>query len=305
MADNKLICANYAAIDVGTNAVRLLIKHIEEQERKTVFTKELLVRIPMRLGFDVFDTGYISEVKAKKMVRLMKAYSQMMKLYDVADYRACATSALRDAQNGKQLVKQIAEKTGIRIEIISGQEEATIIYNNHVEQMKDRSGNYMYVDVGGGSTEINLLSDGKLVCSRSYNIGTIRLLNNAVGSETWEKLVSDMKEIASKYPGTEIIGSGGNINKYYKLVDRSKEDTANQRIQTEALKEVYEKLCGMTVEQRMQAYKLKPDRADVIVPAGKIFVTIADIIGARFIYVPVIGLSDGIIDSLYVKNKRN
>lgn len=305
MADNKLICANYAAIDVGTNAVRLLIKHIEEQERKTVFTKELLVRIPMRLGFDVFDTGYISEVKAKKMVRLMKAYSQMMKLYDVADYRACATSALRDAQNGKQLVKQIAEKTGIRIEIISGQEEATIIYNNHVEQMKDRSGNYMYVDVGGGSTEINLLSDGKLVCSRSYNIGTIRLLNNAVGQETWEKLVSDMKEIASNYPGTEIIGSGGNINKYYKLVDRSKEDTANQRIQAEALKAVYEKLCGMTVEQRMQAYKLKPDRADVIVPAGKIFVTIADIIGARFIYVPVIGLSDGIIDSLYVKNKRN
>ena len=305
MIDDKLICANYAAIDVGTNAVRLLIKHIEEQERKTVFTKELLVRIPMRLGFDVFDTGYISDVKAKKMVRLMKAYSQMMKLYDVADYRACATSALRDAQNGKQLVKQIAEKTGIRIDIISGQEEATIIYNNHVEQMKDRSGNYMYVDVGGGSTEINLLSDGKLVCSRSYNIGTIRLLNNAVSAEAWEKFVSDMKKIAADYPGTEIIGSGGNINKYYKLVDRAKEDTANQRVQTEALKAVYEKLCGMTVEQRMQAYKLKPDRADVIVPAGKIFVTIADIIGAHFIYVPVIGLSDGIIDSLYVKNKRN
>ena len=152
------------------------------------FSKVLLLRVPLRLGFDVFAMGKISETKEKNMLRLMKVFHHLMKIYDVEDYRACATSAMRDAKNGKDIIKRIKKKTGIRIEIIDGQEEAKMIYNNHIECMEDRNGNYMYVDVGGGSTEINLLSQGELVCSRSYNIGTVRILNNAVKETEWERL---------------------------------------------------------------------------------------------------------------------
>lgn len=179
----------YGAIDIGSNAVRLLIKCVEEDEQgKVFFSKVLLLRVPLRLGFDVFAMGKISETKEKNMLRLMKVFHHLMKIYDVEDYRACATSAMRDAKNGKDIIKRIKKKTGIRIEIIDGQEEAKMIYNNHIECMEDRNGNYMYVDVGGGSTEINLLSQGELVCSRSYNIGTVRILNNAVKETEWERL---------------------------------------------------------------------------------------------------------------------
>ena len=154
------------------------------------------------------------------MIRLMKAFRHLMKIYDVADYRACATSAMRDAKNGMELIKRIRKETGINIEIIDGQEEAKMVYNNHIEYMEDRKGNYMYVDVGGGSTEINLLSQGQLVCSRSYNIGTVRILNAAVKDSEWERLKKDMAEIAQSYPGTNIIGSGGNINKLYRLAEK-------------------------------------------------------------------------------------
>lgn len=300
--ENKPICASFAAIDIGTNAVRLLIKHIDETKGTPIFTKELLLRVPMRLGFDVFYDGMISEKKAKKMLRLMKAYRQLMKIYDVEDYRACATSAIRDAKNGKELTKRIAEKTGINIEIIGGQEEAQMIYNNHVEQMEDRKGNYMYVDVGGGSTEINMLSDGELVFSHSYNIGTIRILNQAVKESEWNALKTDVTKIAEQYPGTNIIGSGGNINKYYKMVDEK--DSSRQRMPVESLKKLYLHLKDMSVEERMRTFKLKTDRADVIVPAGEIFTTIADILKSSFILVPVIGLSDGIIDGIYAKHKN-
>ena len=197
-----MIDNSYAAIDIGTNAVRLLVKHIEDDGAgHPKFTKELLVRVPMRLGFDVFGSGCISDKKARKMVRLMKAYKQLMKVYDVADYRACATSAIRDASNGKELVRKIEKESGIAIEIIDGQEEAKMVYNNHIEQLEDRNGNYMYVDVGGGSTEINMLSKGELVYSHSYNIGTIRMLNKAVADGEWECLKKDVGEIAGKYPG--------------------------------------------------------------------------------------------------------
>ena len=203
---------NYAAIDIGSNAARLLVKRIEESETGTKFTKELLLRVPLRLGFDVFGKGKISEKRGKNMMRLMKSYAYLMKIYDVQKYRACATSAMRDAKNGMELIKEIEKKTGIHIEIIGGQEEAQIVYNNHIEYMKDRTGNYLYVDVGGGSTEINLLSQGELKCSRSYNIGTVRLLNKAVKESEWTRLKEDMAELAAQYPDTNIIGSGGNIN---------------------------------------------------------------------------------------------
>ena len=294
---------NYAAIDIGSNAVRLLIKHLDEDDGKEVkFSKVLMLRVPLRLGFDVFGMGKISEKKEKNMIRLMKAYHYLMKIYDVEDYRACATSAMRDAKNGKMIIKRIEKETGIRIEIIDGQEEAKMVYNNHIEYLEDRNGNYMYVDVGGGSTEVNLLSQGKLVSSCSYNIGTVRILNNAVDESEWERLKKDMAEVAKGYPGTNIIGSGGNINKLYRLAE--KKDKKAQSMAVETLRELHEGLKVLSVEERMEKYSLKPDRADVIVPAGTIFLTIADIIGAQLIYVPVIGLSDGIIDGLYEEDKN-
>lgn len=288
----------YAAIDIGSNAVRLLIKELEE-DNVPRFSKVLLLRVPLRLGFDVFANGRISEKKEKNMIRLMKCYKQLMKIYEVVDYRACATSAMRDAANGPQIIRDVEKKTGIRIEIIDGQEEARMIYNNHIENMKDRKGNFMYVDVGGGSTEINLLADGELVCSRSYNIGTVRMLNNAVEDSEKARIKRDMKDLTASYPGINIIGSGGNINKLFKMVKGR--DRRYPRMSVASLRELYDELRALSVEERMEIYALKPDRADVIVPAGDIFLTIADITGAQYIYVPVIGLADGIIDGLYAK----
>lgn len=294
---------NYAAIDIGSNAVRLLIKHVEEDINGVPhFSKVLLLRIPLRLGFDVFAMGKISEKKEKDMIRLMKSYRHLMKIYDVDNYRACATSAMRDAENGMHIIKRIRKKTDIPIEIIDGQEEAKMIYNNHIEQMEDRKGNYMYVDVGGGSTEINLLSQGELVCSRSYNIGTVRILNQAVKESEWNRLRTDMAELALSYPQTNLIGSGGNINKLYRLAE--KKDKKQLRMTVTTLRQLHESLKGLSVEERMTQFNLKPDRADVIVPAGEIFLTIADLMQATYIYVPVIGLSDGIIDSLYARDTR-
>ena len=301
--EKQNICdENYAAIDIGSNAVRLLIKHLDEDEPEVKFSKVLLLRVPMRLGFDVFAMGELSPKKQKNMIRLMKSFRHLMKIYDVADYRACATSAMRDAKNGMELIKRIRKETGINIEIIDGQEEAKMVYNNHIEYMEDRKGNYMYVDVGGGSTEINLLSQGQLVCSRSYNIGTVRILNAAVKDSEWERLKKDMAEIAQSYPGTNIIGSGGNINKLYRLAE--KKDKKNERMSVATLHSLHDSLKCLTVAERMERFSLKPDRADVIVPAGEIFLTIADIIHAAYIYVPVICLADGIIDALYANKKK-
>lgn len=303
MNENETRKTNYAAIDIGSNAVRLLIKEIKEEQGKAHFSKVLMLRVPLRLGFDVFDIGKISEKKEKNMIRLMKAFRHLMKIYDVKHCRACATSAMRDAKNGMDIIKQIEKKTGVHIDIIDGQEEAKIIYNNHVEHMEDQKGNYMYVDVGGGSTEINLLSEGQLVCSRSYNIGTVRMLNNAVKDSEWERLKNDLAELAKSYPQTNIIGSGGNINKLYRLAD--KKNKKKMTMQVSVLQELHIRLKALSLEERMEQFGMKPDRADVIIPAGEIFLTIANIIGASYIHVPVIGLSDGIIDELYMQNQNN
>lgn len=303
MNENETRKTNYAAIDIGSNAVRLLIKEIKEEQGKAHFSKVLMLRVPLRLGFDVFDIGKISEKKEKNMIRLMKAFRHLMKIYDVKHCRACATSAMRDAKNGMDIIKQIEKKTGVHIDIIDGQEEAKIIYNNHVEHMEDQKGNYMYVDVGGGSTEINLLSEGQLVCSRSYNIGTVRMLNNAVKDSEWERLKNDLAKLAKSYPQTNIIGSGGNINKLYRLAD--KKNKKKMTMQVSVLQELHTRLKALSLEERMEQFGMKPDRADVIIPAGEIFLTIANIIGASYIHVPVIGLSDGIIDELYLQNKNN
>lgn len=292
---------NYAAIDIGSNAVRLLIKSIDReavQEKK--IKKVMMLRVPLRLGFDVFSIGELSEKKVDKLRRLMKAFRQLMKIYDVDDYRACATSAMRDARNGRTIIKKIEKDTGIRIEIIDGQEEARMIYNNHIECMEDRLGNYMYVDVGGGSTEINLLTNGELVWSVSYNIGTVRMLSNAVKEGTWQQMEEELMKVTEGVAAINIIGSGGNINKLFRLAD--KKDKKLQRLPVSSLQTVYDVLKPLTPEERVEAFSLKQDRADVIVPAAEIFLKIAEVVHAEYIYVPVIGLSDGIIDNLYAKS---
>lgn len=289
----------YAAVDIGSNAVRLLIKNEIPYNDKRL-SKALMIRVPLRLGFDVFALGKVSEVKTVKLRRLMKAFRQLLKIYEVTDYRACATAAIRDAKNGKAIIKKIQKDTGIRIEVIDGQEEARLIYNNHVECMEDRVGNYIYVDVGGGSTEINLLHDGELIQSLSYNIGTVRMLSNAVKEEAWQQMKQDLARLTADYEGINIIGSGGNINKLFRIAE--KKDKRKLRLPVTSLQTLYDKMKVLTPEQRMEAYDLKADRADVIVPAAEIFLTIADIVKAEYIHVPVIGLADGIVDSLYAKS---
>lgn len=287
----------YAAIDIGSNAVRLLIKRTSGQGLK----KLLLLRVPLRLGFDVFAKGKVSARRSEDLLRLMKAYRQLMKIYDVDVMRACATSAMRDAANGRELIKKIADETGIRIEIIPGEEEARIVYNNHLERVgREANGNYLYVDVGGGSTECNFLSDGQLLASMSFNIGTVRLLTGKVKPEEWTRMNDSLAALAAKHGDLTIIGSGGNINKLYKMA-RDK-DTAEGSFSTDELARLYHLLKPLSVEQRMERFDLKADRADVIIPAAEIFLDIASVTGARRIVVPVIGVADGIIDGLHAVN---
>ncbi|HIX44697.1 MAG TPA: Ppx/GppA family phosphatase [Candidatus Barnesiella excrementipullorum] len=292
----------YAAIDIGSNAARLLIKSVDDSQEKC-FKKEMLLRVPLRLGFDVFAKGELSEKKAGKLKRLMKAFRQLMKIYDVDRYRACATSAMRDARNGSEVIREIKKSTGIAIEIIDGEEEARMVYNNHIECLEDRKGNYLYVDVGGGSTEVNLLTEGELVYSKSYNIGTVRILSDAVESGAWEKMESDLAAVTQPMQQVNIIGSGGNINKLFKLAPLAEADKEMKRLPVESLRALYSRLQPLSVAERMDTYNLKQDRADVIVPAAEIFLRIADTIGAEFISVPVIGLSDGIIDDMYARDR--
>ena len=291
---------NYAAIDTGSNAVRLLIKSIDPEVESPAFNKEQLLRVPLRLGEDTFSKGEISERKGKKLHRLIKAYRQLMKIYEVKNYRACATSAVRDAANGKELIKSISRKTGIRIEIINGEEEARLIYDNHIEEILDKNTNYIYVDVGGGSTEISLISEGKLKNSRSYNIGTVRLLEGTVKKNTTARFRRDLTKFATLYPELRIIGSGGNINKLFRLADISTPN--NIELPVEKLKKINETLKSFNTEERIQKFSLRPDRADVITHAADIFLEVATHAAAKMILVPTIGLVDGIIDNLYAQD---
>ncbi len=294
--------ATYAAIDIGSNAVRLLIKSVNEENSDKLMSKVQLVRVPLRLGEDAFTIGKISGEKEKNLVRLMKAYKQLMKIYEVRDYRACATSAMRDAGNGKEIARKIEKKTGIRIEIINGQEEARIVYDNHIEQLFTATENYLYVDVGGGSTEIDLISNGQLKNSRSYNIGTVRMLSGMVNEEEKEAMHRDLLGLAQEYASVRIIGSGGNINKLFRLAENK--DKQNSFLPIDSLRATYETLKALPIEERISRFSLNPDRADVIVPAAEIFLDVATYVQATGIIVPTIGLSDGIIDSLYTKNRR-
>jgi len=289
----------FAAIDIGSNAVRLLIKSVVPGDSAEAFTKVLMVRVPLRLGQESFVSGKISDEKAKQLLRLMKAFKQLIKIYDITDYRACATAAMRDAKNSKELVKEIRKETDIKIEVIAGQEEASIIYESHFADSLNKDLNYIYVDVGGGSTEISVITKGELLESKSYDIGTVRLLNNKVQTEEYDKLTADLSELKVLYKFNDIIGSGGNIIKLNSLAKVRK----NNKLSVVKLDELNTQLKALTVDERITNYKLKPDRADVITLAADIYTEVAKGVGAAHIIVPTIGLADGIIQMLYVKWK--
>lgn len=297
---------NLAAIDIGSNAARLLIKSVTRQDDGTLqFQKLQFVRVPLRLGLDVFSQGKISQEREAQLLRTIKAFRQLMIIYNIVDYRACATAALRDARNGSKVIRRIKHVTSIPIDIITGEEEARTIYDNHIEKLLITSANaqegstaYLYVDVGGGSTEVTCIAGGQLIESRSFNIGTLRMLSGTVSLESINEMSDQICAMLSGQTSVTIIGSGGNINKLFRLVP--KKAKLKDRITVAQLERLHTQLSALSVEQRIREFDLRPDRADVIVPAAQIFLDIAHAAGAPDILVPTIGLADGIISKLAI-----
>jgi exopolyphosphatase/guanosine-5'-triphosphate,3'-diphosphate pyrophosphatase len=286
----------YAAIDIGSNAVRLLISNIIEQKGEPViFKKNSLVRVPIRLGADVFMNGEISEYNQQRMLDTMQAFSLLIKSHGVTRYKACATSAMREAANSSELKERILDRSGINIEIIGGEEEAAIIAATDLHTYIDAEKTYLYVDVGGGSTEFSILHRGEKVNSKSFKIGTVRLLNDIVKNETWVELEHWIKEKTKHYDKIELIGSGGNINKIFKISGKQ----LGKPLTYFYLSNYYQTLQNYTYEERITKLNLNQDRADVIIPATRIYLSAMKWSGAKDILVPKIGLSDGIIKSIY------
>ncbi len=290
--------SHFAGIDIGSNAVRLLIKCLNEPGSTELLSKVQLVRVPLRLGEEAFTEGRISKKKGKQLVSLMKAYKELMEIYEVEAFRACATSAMRDAANGPELVEKILEKTGINIEIIEGREEARLISADLMRTLSGKNdATFLYVDVGGGSTELNIVHEGELIDSRSFNLGTIRQISGMVRDEEREAFVTYLKELSKKHPKLHLVGTGGNINKLLRLGAPAERANINV-LPVESLRQVAERLRPLTPEERMLLFRLKPDRAEVIVPAADIFLTVASITSSTEIIVPTKGLADGIVDSV-------
>lgn len=286
-----------AAIDIGSNAARLLISEVIDQpgSSKPLFNKINLVRVPLRLGFDVFEKGEISKPRLGMIIQTMKAYSHLMNVYGVKHLKACATSAMRDARNSADVIRKVKLETGIGISIISGDDEASYIYDNHIAENLDKDHSYLYIDVGGGSTELTYFADGKLRYKESFNIGTIRLLKNMVTEAHWDELRDHLKSnTKSKWP-VIAIGSGGNINKIFSISKRKD----GKPLSLDLLKDYYKEFSSFTLEERIRIYKLREDRADVMVPALQIYINVMRWAGIEEIYVPKIGLADGLIQSLY------
>jgi exopolyphosphatase / guanosine-5'-triphosphate,3'-diphosphate pyrophosphatase len=285
-----------AAIDIGSNAARLLINDvIQIPDGPTNFIKLTLVRVPLRLGFDVFETGTLSDLKIEKLIKTIQSYKLLLDVYEVDHLKACATSAMRDATNAPEILQLVKEETGINIQVISGQEEATFIYENHVAENMNKDSSYLYIDVGGGSTELTFFSDGMLVNKNSFNIGTIRLLKNQVPESAWNEMRSFIKTQTKGYQHITCIGSGGNINKIFSLSKRK----VGKPLNLELLRNYYREFNSISLTQRMNLYKLREDRADVIVPALLIFINVMRWSESEDIYVPQIGLADGLIHILY------
>ncbi len=285
-----------AAIDIGSNACRLLISDvIKGAQGKTEFVKAALVRVPLRLGFDVFERGDISPEKADRLVKTIQAYKLLLDVYEVKHLKACATSAMRDATNAAEILQRVKDVTRIEITVITGQQEASYIYENHIADNMSTAESYLYIDVGGGSTELTFFTDGKLAAKESFNIGTIRLLKDQVTEKEWDDMKNFIKSKKSSYHHITAIGSGGNINKIFSLSKRKEGKSLN----LELLRNYYKEFGSVSVAQRMSLYKLREDRADVIVPALLIYINIMRWADTEDIFVPKIGLADGLIHLLY------
>lgn len=291
-----LVALKLAAIDIGSNAARLLITDVVEYSNsKPEFIKTVLVRVPLRLGFDVFEKGEISAKKIEQLCKTIKAYRLLLDVYGIKHLKACATSAMRDASNAAQVLQRVKEETGVSVKIISGEEEATLIYENHVADYMDSKESYLYIDVGGGSTELTFFSDGELVFKKSFNIGTIRLLKDQVKDSDWNEMKDFLRQQTRGHHHVTAIGSGGNINKVFNLSKRKE----GKPLHLDLLKEYYKEFSELTIEQRMQQFRLREDRADVIVPALQVYMNAMRWADAEEIYVPKIGLADGLIHTLY------
>lgn len=285
-----------AAIDIGSNAARLLINEVKTgEDGATEFVKLNLVRVPLRLGFDVFETGIISASRADMLIETIKSYRHLLNAYGVQHFIACATSAMRDARNASEILERVRLETGITIEVISGEMEASLIYENHLAEAFGKSDTCLYIDVGGGSTELTLFTQGRLQFKRSFDIGTIRLLKGLVSSAQWEEMKDFLKENTKGLRDIRAIGSGGNINKIFSL-SRKKE---GKPLELEQLRDYHRELGSLSVERRMSMYKLREDRADVIVPALTIYINSMRWAGCSEIEVPKIGLADGLIYRLH------
>lgn len=291
----------YAAIDIGSNAVRLLISTITEPENKpTTFKKTSLVRVPIRLGADVFMEGRISDENFKRMLEAMQSFTLLMKLHKITRFRACATSAMRDASNGKELADKIFEETKIPIEIIDGNDEAAMIATTDLNELINNDATYLYVDVGGGSTELTVYSNGETVASKSFQIGTVREMKSLVKPETWIDFQEWIKTNTKDFTQVSLIGSGGNINNIFKNSGKK----LGKPLSYFYLSSYYQLLNSLTYEERISQLGLNEDRADVIIPAAKIYLTAMKHSKAKNVYVPKIGLVDGIIKSLYMESKE-
>ena len=285
----------YAAIDIGSNAVRILVTNVVSYKKKTVFLKNALVRVPIRLGQDAFTNGNISNKNIKRMIKSMKAFKLLMEVHGVKDYLAFATSALRDAKNGSYLVEKVLKKSGIKIEIIDGKKEAKIISNTNVFDTINKEKTFLYVDIGGGSTEFSILINGKRNQSKSFKIGTVRLLNSKVEQVTLDEAETWVRRHTLMHERIYLLGTGGNINKLHKIANIND----NSPISYLTLKALYNQLDALTYEERIVDLGLNPDRSDVILLAAKLFIKILNWSGAKDIYVPKVGLSDGMIRELY------
>lgn len=285
-----------AAIDIGSNAARLLITEVIEMEKgEPVFNKLNLVRVPFRLGFDVFEEGVISKPKIGMVLQTMKAFKHLCNAYEISYLKACATSAMRDARNSADVIRKVRMEAGIDIEIISGDLEANLVYENHVAENMDKDNSYLYIDVGGGSTELSFFSNGILIYKKSFNIGTIRLLKDMITEKEWDEMKDILKAVTKGQKKVVAIGSGGNINKVFSM--SKKKD--GKPLSLELLKDYYKELDNTPLNERIIKYGFRPDRADVIVPALSIYINAMRWAGAEEIFVPKIGLADGLIRHLY------
>ncbi len=289
----------YAAIDIGSNAIRLLINNIITiKGEEPQFKKSSLVRVPIRLGADTFVKGKISSENRKRMIDALNAFKLLMKIHKVEKYRACATSAMREASNGIETIEEIYQETGVKIDLIDGKTEAAIIFSTDLREFIKENASYLYVDVGGGSTEFTVFSNGKIINSKSFKMGTVRLLNKMDNKkELWKEMEKWIVKNTKNLKRLSLIGSGGNINKIFKMSGKA----PGKSLSYIYLNAHYKFLKQLSYQERITELGLNPDRADVIIPASKIYLNAMKWSGATKIYVPKIGLSDGIIKTLYKK----